>query len=448
MDGLRRGALALSLWSFALGASARAQDAGTVEWSGSGAETGSSSDAARESGQLTDGGAPADVSAADLDDIARALGSDASERNPEAHADHEPTGAIAVASGAFKTLELSLITDVAAAAFTSEAPLQTGGHDPRGNGFTLQQLELSARSVIDPYFRFDANIVFNPFGVEIEEAYATTLDLPGRLQVRAGQFLTRFGRQNPTHLHDWSFVDQPFALGRIFGSENNRGLGGELSWLSPLPWYLELIGSVTDARGEETARSFFGESDARVLDPLDLQLTGALEQFFELSDDWSLLVGLSGATGPNASGHRTRSDVYGIDVYVKFRPITAASVTELTLQTELFYRRRQVPEDLLEDWNGYSQLLWHFDRRWETGVRYEYGTPAFGTGGLVVDDPLDPEWVEARERASLVLSFLPTEFSRLRLQTSVDLPRWRDRPEFSAFLALEIVAGAHGAHTF
>ena len=66
--------------------------------------------------------------------------------------------------------------------------------------------------------------------------YAAPL-LPHSLQARAGQFLTRFGRLNPTHPHTWDLVDQPFALGRVFGSEGNRGAGVELSWLTPLSWY-------------------------------------------------------------------------------------------------------------------------------------------------------------------------------------------------------------------
>ncbi len=110
---------------------------------------------------------------------------------------------------------------------------QTGGHDPSENGFNLQALELSLGSSVDPYFRFDAQLVFAEEGVELEEAYATTLDLGSRLQARAGQFLTRFGRLNATHLHTWNFVDQPFALGRAFGADGNRGLGFELSYLTP-----------------------------------------------------------------------------------------------------------------------------------------------------------------------------------------------------------------------
>lgn len=132
--------------------------------------------------------------------------------------------------------DMSVILDVAGAVFTSDAPLQTGGHDPTVDGFNLQQVEMSLAESVDPYLRFDSNLVFTLFGVEIEEAYATTLALPARVQIRAGQFLTRFGRINNTHPHTWSFVDQPFAVGRVFGAEANRGLGAEASVLLPLPW--------------------------------------------------------------------------------------------------------------------------------------------------------------------------------------------------------------------
>ncbi|WP_342381365.1 zinc-regulated TonB-dependent outer membrane receptor [Myxococcus stipitatus] len=345
-------------------------------------------------------------------------------------------------------LDMSFILDLAAAAFTSKEPLQGGAHDPSRNGFNLQQLELSIGSVVDPYFRFDANIVYSQFGVEIEEAYGTTLALPASLQVRAGQFLTRFGRLNPTHPHAWDFADQPFALSRVFGGEGNRGLGVELSWLTPLPWFVELTGSLTDATGEATARSFLAASNDRVLSPLDLQATGVVKQFFPLTDDLSLMWGLSVATGPNPTGYRNRTDLYGTDVYLRYRPITEASTTLVTFQVETFYRRRQVPKDVLTDFNGYAQAAWRFSQRWAAAARYELGTPARGENGEVAEDPLDPEWTKNRDRISANVSFWPTEFSRLRLQAARDHARWRDEADYSVFLALELVTGAHGAHAF
>lgn len=345
--------------------------------------------------------------------------------------------------------DLSFIADVAGAWFTDQdQQLQTGDHDPTHNGFNLQQLELSVSSTVDPYFRFDANIVFQLDGVEIEEAYATTLDLPGRLQVRAGQFLTRFGRLNATHPHTWHFVDQPFALGRVFGGEGNRGLGLEASWLTPLPWYVELVGSMTDAFGEGSARSFYGDSDRRIEGPRDFQYTAALKQFFPLSDDWSLYWGVSGAFGPNATGTQNYTQVYGTDLYLKWRPITYQSYQQLVLQAEWMLRRRQVPGDVLSDVDGYAYLFWRFARRWGAGVRYEYGSSARGQDGQLADDYLDPEWIGPRHRVTAAATFWPTEFSRLRLQGSVDHPRWLDEPVWAAFLQAEFVTGAHGAHQF
>ncbi|QDE68046.1 zinc-regulated TonB-dependent outer membrane receptor [Myxococcus xanthus] len=398
----------------------------------------------------------------ELEEIEKALGSDAAAAQQNAPTGTAappasmPGGGSALSIPGVNTpntganfLDLSFILDVAAAAFTDKEPLQSGAHDPTRNGFNLQQLELSIGSVVDPYFRFDANIVFSQFGVEIEEAYGTTLALPYNLQVRAGQFLTRFGRINPTHPHSWDFVDQPFAVGRIFGGESNRGLGAEVSWLAPLPWYVEVIGSTTDATGEATARSFLGATSERVQSPFDLQLTGAVKQFFPLSDDLSLMWGLSTATGPNPTGYRNRTDVFGTDLYLRYRPITQAyNTTLITFQAEAYYRRRQVPGDVLTDFNTYAQAAWRFSPRWATALRYELGTAARGEDGARVIDPLDPDWTESRNRVSANVTFWPTEFSRLRLQGARDHAGWRDEAGYSLMLALELVTGAHGAHAF
>jgi hypothetical protein len=185
-----------------------------------------------------------------------------------------------------------------------------------------------------------------------------------------------------------------------------------------------------------------------VVSPLDFQFTGAVKQFFPLSDDLSLLWGLSSATGPNATGYRNYSNVFGTDIYLKYRPTTVASNTVLSLQAEVLYRRRQVPDDVLSDYNGYAQVLWRFAQRWATAARYEFGTPARDQNGQIANDPLDPEWTATRQRISASLTFWPTEFSRLRLQAATDRAGWRDQPDYSAFLTLEAVVGAHGAHSF
>lgn len=392
--------------------------------------------------------APTNVSVDDEAAIRAALAADqASEPEPAAPPLAAPSGPAAFLQS--MNPDISFIADFALAAFSSEDDnLQAGAHDPLKNGFNLQQLELSVGAAVDPYFRFDANIVFAQFGVEIEEAYATTLDLPEHLQLRAGQFLTRFGRTNPTHPHTWDFVDQPFAIGRLFGAEGNRGLGAELSWLSPLPWYVELVTSATDASGEATARSFYGPNNLGVDTPFDLQYTLAIKQFFPLSDDWSLAWGVSSATGPNGTGRANRSDVYGTDLYIKWRPVASQDLRMLSLHTEWFYRRRQVPQAVLQDVSGFASVMYRFARRWAVASRYDYGTAAVDANFEVASDYLDPEWDEARSRATVNTTFWPTEFSRVRVQGSVDLPGWLDDPIWAMFLAFEVVTGAHGAHAF
>jgi hypothetical protein len=344
--------------------------------------------------------------------------------------------------------DLSVIADVAGAYFSTDDNLQGGDHDPTKTGFNLQQLELSISSVVDPYFRLDANLVFAPDGVEIEEVYATTLDLPWRLQARAGQFLNRFGRLNSTHPHAWDFVDQPFAITRVFGGEGNRGLGVELSWLLPLSWYVELVGSTTDAEGEGTSRSFLGAEERTVNSLGDFEHMLALKQFFPLSDDWSLAWGLSGAFGPNPTGPDQHSQVYGTDLYLKWRPISYQSSQIVSLHAEWIYRRRQTPDGVLQDTEGFAALMWRFAARWAIAARYEYGSPAVDTDFDRSPDYLDPEWTGARHRVAANGTFWPTEFSRIRLQASVDAPEWQRDPTFALFLALEVVAGAHGAHAF
>ncbi len=348
-----------------------------------------------------------------------------------------PTPAPAVAPS---LLDIALILDVAAAVFDGP-PLQLGGHDPQRDGFTLQQLEMNLSGVVDPFFRFDANLVFAQFGVEVEEAYVTTLALPGNLQARAGQFLARFGRINPTHPHSWSFADQPLVIGKLFGAEGSRGLGAELSWLSPLPWYVELVASAQDPTGECCARSFFGADDPGLDSPADLMTTLALKQFFPLSPAWSLSWGLSAQLGPNASGPDARTDIFGSDLYLRWAPVDDPDGQSVSLTVEALLRARQVPRDSLVDGGGYAQLVWRIDRSYEVGARYELvtGVPA---------DPLDPAWTDTRTRAALQATWYPSHFSRLRLQGALDQPGWRPDPILAAFLALEVLVGAHPAHAW
>ena len=383
----------------------------------------------------------AELTQAELDALTAAAAADGRPPDDSRSAPAQGSAAGSLPGRVSSNPSISLIFDGSAAAYSDAKPLLTGGHDPKRNGFNLQQVELHMESSVDPYLHFQTNIVFAQFGVEVEEAYAETMALPFDLQVKAGQFLTAYGRINATHPHAWSFVDQPLMIGKFFGSEGNRGLGIQAAWLAPLPWFTEVKLAATDAAGECCARSWLGGTDLAVRRPDDLLYTLTLRSFVPVDDDWSLTLGLSGQGGPNASGNGNRSEVVGADVYVRFRPVADAQRRSLSLQVEHSVRSRQIPAAHLVDQAGYAHLVGVFALRWEAGWRTDWSTG-------VSTDPLDAAWTGQRTRHAAQLTFYPSHFSRLRLQVSADLPSWRQEPIFGAVLALETLIGEHGAHNF
>jgi len=353
------------------------------------------------------------------------------------------------------------------AAGASTAPdletLETGAHDPNQRGFTVQNIELTLSGNVDPYFTAIGHLIFGidregESFLEVEEAYLTSTALPANLQLRAGQFFTQFGRLNPQHPHAWAFVDQPLINGRMFGGDGMRGPGMQLSYLVPLPVYAEAMVALQNSQGETMAsfRSVPGEDlfgrtliERQVEGIGDLVITPRLATSFNPSDTQTVLLGVSGAFGPNGSGESARTQILGIDLYYKWKPLqTVKGWPFVAWQTEVMQRRyvnaavpaASAPNEILRDRGIYSQMLWGFVPRWVVGLRGEY---AAGRGGDVTD-PLR----ERRTRLSPNLTFYPSEFSKWRFQYNYDDIPSRDAPVHSVFLQWEFLIGAHGAHTF
>jgi len=337
--------------------------------------------------------------------------------------------------------KISLILDGSLAWFRG-SPGSTGGHDPSHSGFNLQALEMHLASDVDPYLHMDAQLVFGQEGVEVEEVYATSLALPANLQLRAGQFLAPIGRLNQTHPHSWQFLDQPLVLGKFLGSDGSRGMGSEVSWLTPLPWFAELRAVVMGAgAGACCSRSFLGGQQGGA-DPRDLLYTIAFKQFFDVAPDWSLLWGLSAQAGPNGAARGARTAIYATDLYVKYRPLADSQRAAVALQVEWLLRERWLMGTRLQDHGAYAQLVWNVDPSWEVGLRSEYAT------GLR-DDALDADWTGTRTRQAVQVTWYPSHFSRLRLQGGHDRRPWMNADAgWSVLLGLETTIGAHGAHTF
>jgi len=377
---------------------------------------------------------------------------------------------IARAGSAYMNISFDVLMDVGGSTASDPSEfLQLGDHDPIKRGFSLRNAEIAVDGAVDPYFKGFGNIVLkldkdNETEIELEEAYLLTTALPFNLQAKAGQFFANFGRQNPQHPHQWAFVDDPIILTRAFGPEGLRNVGGQLSWLAPTPFYTEASLGIFDGQGS-TAFSFRNPGEPEVgvnrfhgretLDrnlrgPGDLVYVPRIASSFDLSDSQTLVAGVSAAFGPNLTGSDRHTQIYGADLYWKWKPAHAdAGFPFVSLQTEALYQRFEAGEDVaaglpaetLRDWGFYSQLLWGFKPRWIAGLRGEWVDG--NTGAFDSEDVFRGQ----RTRISPNLTFYPSEFSKIRLQYNYDHGE-HFGDEHSIWLQLEFLLGAHGAHKF
>ena len=252
--------------------------------------------------------------------------------------------------------------------------LQGGDHDPCVNGFTLRALDLSVAGGSDPYFDAFATlgVHLDPEGetvVELEEAFLQTQSLPHGLELRAGQLFTEFGLHNPSHPHDWDWLDKPAVKARLFGPDGARAPGVRLAW-APIEG-LRLLAGAQNATGETMAsflasEEFYDERPVggRAFSGRDVDSGGELvyrarlETAASLGEATALGFGLSAMLGPNASGPDGLTRIFGADLKLAHGP--------LTLQAEGLHRRYEAdadpangfaPDDLA-DYGGYVQALY------------------------------------------------------------------------------------------
>lgn len=375
--------------------------------------------------------------------------------------------------------------------------LQGGGHDPKRNGFTLQQAELSLSGAIDPYFTGEAHIVVSEEGVELEEAFLKSGALADGLELKAGYFLTEFGRVNATHPHAWSFIDQPVVATRLLGGEGLRNAGVRLSGLLPTPWYSELLAGAQNADGDFAA-SFLGGGVAHdhahegegadtaaehehlalpegveggvggrpIIEfdpngPDDLLYLVRWVNSTDLTGNTSAQVGLSSLFGPNHTGEGGSTVLTGADAVLAWTPAdNFRGWPFLKLEAEVMHRDFKADQAVLDhgdgdvdtlpgatltDWGFYTQAVYGFAYRWSAGLRFEQ---AAGSGESLEGREEDP-YRNDRMRISPLLVFQPTEFSRVRMQYNYDdTGTLEDGDAHTLWVSLEGLFGQHPAHKF
>ena len=381
------------------------------------------------------------------------------------------------------------------------------GHGGHGHGiedgFQIREVEAVFSGSVDPYFDLMVQLAFFEDGVELEEGYFTTTSLPGGLQVKGGKFLSDVGYINRQHTHDWDFTDRPLVNEVMFGDEGLSEIGAQLSWTPATRSYsrfgVEILEGenpgvaqyVGEGRSEivtfdDDANRQRGRVDYGLEDTSSPRLVTAFAKFGpDLGYDHALLWGISGGYADvwqqvetHSSG---RTEVWdgdawfaGLDFTYKYHAGRSLGHGNWTVQGEYFYREIDVDYenrdmdgftgedtfDLRGSSSGkfkqdglYLQTVYGFRPRWNAGLRFD----AVGLTNEAFDDDTDDGGFAdfgTTYRYSAQVSYLPTEFSRLRFQLSQtdfsDGVHGHDDHDdaWRADLQFTYALGVHGAHDF
>lgn len=300
----------------------------------------------------------------------------------------------------------------------------SAGDDPiwkEQDALQVREVEVAFSANIDPYARAFAALSWEGGEFDVEEAYGAFPGLPGGFSMKLGKFKQDFGKQNQMHLHTWFQADQPLALRTFLGDEGLADVGVSVSHLLPTPWMSDLTAEITGGRNEE---AFGGQRS-------DLAYLLAWRNFWEISEASNVEAQVSLLGGKNRTGHTT--GLGNLSITYRYKP-PGAKRESLLWRTEYMQDNYRTPEGLNHAAGGFSYVDWQFSRGWFLGLRADYA-----------EHPLDPRLHDSG--GALVLTYLPSEFQKFRLQWErIDYAGLGTRDAVVFEYGLSI--GPHGAHPF
>src|SRR3569832_936989 len=290
---------------------------------------------------------------------------------------------------------------------------------PGKRSLNLGESELTLASNIDPYFSGQMSVALAPDNsVSVEEAFFQRQGLSNGLNLKAGRFLSAIGYLNSQHAHAWDFVDAPLAYQAYFGDD----IGDSASWRAGLSYLRTSAAnrSYDDvaANGAAVTNAFTGNSDTWIADGIY---------------KWS----------PNGNATQTNFKLQG-EYFRRNDRGTLAFDTASQSPASGNYSAAQ------SGW--YLQGVYQFMPAWRVGLRYDKlysgnSDIALLNNGAIANADLGRLAAYNPSRATLMIDYSPSEFSRFRLQ----LARDQSQPgvtDNQIYLQYIMSLGAHGAHTF
>ena len=300
----------------------------------------------------------------------------------------------------------------------------------------MRESEVSLKAIVDPYASADFYLAFGEEGVELEEGYLTLTALPGALQAKVGKMRAAFGKVNTLHTHVLPWADRPLVINNLLGGEEGiSDAGVSVSRLMPVGnFFLEATGQVF--RGDAAEGELYRSSK-----PGDLSYVGRLRGYHDFTESSNLDFGGSYSRGHNAAGiiddidvGRFTTQLFGIDATFRWRPLQRAIYRQFVARTEFIRSDRDQFDGRQKADGFYVSGDYQFARRWWLGGRFDQS------------DRADDASLQDRGQ-SLLLTFMPSEFSQLRGQYR--RTRYAGGPTANEFLMqFQFAIGAHGAHPF
>ena len=317
---------------------------------------------------------------------------------------------------------------------------------PSAKGISLGESEISLSSNIDEKFYGQLTLAIGSQDgnteLGVEEAFIDTTALPAGFTLRAGRFFSNIGYLNSHHAHTDKFFDRPLAYQAFVGNQYGDD-GLQLRWVAPTDLFLELGAEVF--RGQNFPSGGAGHAGAGVK-TLFAHVGG------DVGEENSWLAGLSvldSRSEGTENGFVGDNRLYVADATWKWAPQGNFKDGGITVRSEFFLDQRdgdyRDPLDPLLDqpWQGerrgaYLETVYRINRNWETGYRFDRLWPD-------ANGPFASDFGPTRH--SVMLSWLNSEFSLLRLQYSHDRPN-PDDTDNALTLQYQVSLGAHGAHKF
>ena len=302
---------------------------------------------------------------------------------------------------------------------------------PGRRGFSLGESELVFSASVDPLFDAMLILAVTPEDtVEVEEAYGRYLAAPLGLAPRFGRFRSGVGYLNEQHAHAHDFADAPLAYQAFLGNHYTTD-GVQLKWVAPTEIFVELGGEVGNGDaypGTQRLRNGVGAATAFAHFGGDVGANASWRAGVSyLRTRSTLEENAEGVTGTPASRLAIADFVW------KYAPRGNQREASFKVQGEYFTGR--IAEAARQS-GWYLQGVWQFHPEWRVGARYD----RLDAGG--VDDV-----AYAARRASAMIDWNPSEFSRLRLQLARS-ELAQGVTDNQVFLQYILSLGAHGAHRY